>query len=263
MFYSGLLVFLFFGEWVCGAQGVVEDLHEKCQEWASSGECEINPSYMLVNCAPSCEADKRERENGPLEDKHEKCPAWSASGECSANPNYMLRNCRKSCQAIASPTTPSPTDFYSLRERDIMGNLVYFHQFRGKLVYIVNVASQCGYTAENYKILQHLSRLRSDRFEIMIFPCNQFGGQEPDDAGAIAYFAAQFGYEGLVMAKGDVNGAYTSDTFSLLKAKTGKKHVSWNFDGKFLVGPGGEVELLSGDVVQTIEKRLAEMTSEL
>lgn len=200
--------------------------------------------------------------------RHTRCPAWSASGECSVNPSYMLRNCRLSCLAHSpvKPTPPSPTDFYSITERDIYGNLVYFEQFRGMLVYVVNVASQCGYTAENYKVLQTLSRLRSEHFEMLIFPCNQFGGQEPGDAdevgdtvlwgvsivylqhngvpqysittmvtthtyssfiAQVSYFAAQFGFEGRVMAKGDVNGGAAGETFQLLKKMTGRKHISW------------------------------------
>ena len=136
----------------------------------------------------------------------------------------MLRNCRKSC---GDKVPEVPTDFYSISERDIYGNMIYFEQFRGKYVYIVNVASQCGYTADNYKLLQQLSQMRSDKFEILIFPCNQFGGQEPGDTDEISYFAQQFGYEGLVMEKGDVNGPNTGSTFTFLKRSTDKKRISW------------------------------------
>ena len=94
-------------------------------------------------------------------------------------------------------------------------------------MYIVNVASQCGYTAENYKLLQHLSQLRSALFEILIFPCNQFGGQEPGTAEEIAYFAQQFGFEGRVMAKSDVNGRGSGPTFLFLKGQTGKQKIAW------------------------------------
>lgn len=154
-----------------------------------------------------------------------RCAVWASTGECEANPNYMLRNCRKSCHVGVAPTVPA--DFYSIRERDIYGNWVYFEQFRGKLVYIVNVASQCGYTAENYKLLQRLSQLRSEAFEVLVFPCDQFGGQEPGDAEEIAYFAQQYGFEGRVMAKGDVNGHNAGPTFTYLKSQTDKKHISW------------------------------------
>jgi glutathione peroxidase-family protein len=170
----------------------------------------------------------------------------------------MLRHCRKSCQASLHSLTPSlPTDFYSITERDIYGNLVHYSQFRNKLVYVVNVASQCGYTAENYKLLQSLSELRSDAtssdatssdatssdatssdatssdssgtsmFEILVFPCNQFGAQEPGTADEIAYFAQQFGFDGRVMAKGDVNGRSAGATFQYLKSVTGRQKIAW------------------------------------
>lgn len=106
------------------------------------------------------------------------CPAWASTGECEANPKYMLRHCRKSCPRPSEDSIPS--DFYSISERDIYGNLVYFDQFRGKNVFVVNVASQCGYTAENYKLLQVLSQMRSDKFEILIFPCNQVTHDRPE-----------------------------------------------------------------------------------
>lgn len=153
------------------------------------------------------------------------CAAWASTGECEANPGYMLRNCRKSCHVSAEPDVP--TDFYGITERDIAGNVVHFSDFKGKLVYIVNVASQCGYTAENYKLLQLLSQLRSSLFEILIFPCNQFGGQEPGSADEITYNAAQFGFEGIVMAKSDVNGRTTGPTFLYLKNRSGKDKISW------------------------------------
>jgi glutathione peroxidase len=98
----------------------------------------------------------------------------------------------------------------------------------------VNVASQCGYTAENYKLLQSLSELRSDAtssgngmFEILVFPCNQFGAQEPGTADEIAYFAQQFGFDGRVMAKGDVNGRSAGVTFQYLKSVTGREKIAW------------------------------------
>ena len=156
-----------------------------------------------------------------------RCGFWAQSGECDANPNYMLRNCRKSCAAMSGTQVEVPDDFYSISERDIYGNLVYFDEFRGKNVYIVNVASQCGHTVENYDLLRELSDLRSDKFEVLIFPCNQFGGQEPGGSDEISYFAQQAGFDGRVMAKGDVNGPHTRPTFLYLKSRTGKKHISW------------------------------------
>jgi glutathione peroxidase-family protein len=157
-------------------------------------------------------------------DMHELCEFWASSGECEANPNYMLHSCKKSCGKVVQPI---PNSFYDIVEKDIDGNDVNFEQFRRKLVYIVNVASQCGYTTENYRMLQRLSRYRSDNFEILIFPCNQFGAQEPGSEDDIKDFASKRGFGGIVMSKGDVKGVNTRPTFRFLKSRTPHKEISW------------------------------------
>lgn len=70
-----------------------------------------------------------------------------------------------------SGTTPS--SFYEITERDANGNEVSFERFRGKVVYGVNVASRCGYTASGYALLSKLSKLKDQGVEVAIFPCNQ------------------------------------------------------------------------------------------
>jgi hypothetical protein len=74
-------------------------------------------------------------------------------------------------------------DFYSLSATDIDGKKVDFASFRGKVVLVVNVASECGYTQSHYTGLTKLYRRFADTklFTILAFPCNQFGGQEPHD----------------------------------------------------------------------------------
>jgi len=119
------------------------------------------------------------------------------------------------------------TSFYDIVEKDLNGNDVLFSQFRGKIVYIVNVASQCGYTASNYKLLRDLKRYREHGLELVIFPCNQFGKQEPGDEGAISQFASSQEFEGIVMTKADVNGAQTRPTFKFLKEVTGRGDIRW------------------------------------
>lgn len=67
----------------------------------------------------------------------------------------------------------TPTSFYDIVERDANGNEVSFEKFRGKVVYGVNVASRCGYTASGYALLAKLAELKSEGVEVAIFPCNQ------------------------------------------------------------------------------------------
>ena len=67
--------------------------------------------------------------------------------------------------------------FYDLSELDSTGKAVDFQKFKGKVVYGVNVASKCGYTASGYALLSRIAALRDKGVEVALFPCNQFGGQ--------------------------------------------------------------------------------------
>lgn len=83
-------------------------------------------------------------------------------------------------QAVAS--------FYDLAPKDDKGNPFPFSELRGKVVLIVNVASKCGFTGQ-YAALEELNKKYKDRgLQILGFPCNQFGGQEPGTAEEIASF---------------------------------------------------------------------------
>eukprot|EP00052_Salpingoeca_macrocollata_P014162 m.110805 g.110805 ORF g.110805 m.110805 type:complete len:196 (-) comp19202_c0_seq8:35-622(-) len=139
---------------------------------------------------------------------------------------------------IVSRTVPTPTvtSFYDLVARDIKGRDVSFTRFRGKVVCVVNVATNCGLTNDNYKELQILHERHSEKgLEIVAFPCNQFLFQEPGSNEEICQrvekkFQAQF----TLMEKVDVNGDNTHPVYAFLKAKTGVQTVSWNF-AKFVV----------------------------
>ena len=115
----------------------------------------------------------------------------------------------------------------------------------GKVLLIVNTASKCGFTPQ-YKGLEALWRKYGDRgFEVIAFPCNQFGHQEPGDADAIASFCeVNFGVSFPLMAKVEVNGAGAAPLYDWLKAEApgvlGSKGIKWNFT-KFLIGRDGKV----------------------
>ena len=99
-------------------------------------------------------------------------------------------------------------DFYSIVEKDGKGNDFSFEQLRGRVVYGVNVASKCGYTASGYALLEKISAM--DGVSVLIAPCNQFGGQEPGSAAEIESFCALKGVKGAtILEKADVNGAKT------------------------------------------------------
>lgn len=117
--------------------------------------------------------------------------------------------------------------------------------WRGKVLLIVNTASKCGFTPQ-YEGLEALHRKFGEQgFEVLAFPCNQFGAQEPGDAAEIANFCTlTYDVTFPVFAKIDVNGPNADPLFDRLKSDApgllGSKAIKWNFT-KFLVNRGGEV----------------------
>jgi glutathione peroxidase len=115
----------------------------------------------------------------------------------------------------------------------------------GKVLLVVNTASKCGFTPQ-YDGLEALWRKYRDRgFEVVAFPCNQFGGQEPGNAAEIESFCkVNFGVSFPLMAKVEVNGDAASPLFDWLKTEApgvlGTKRIKWNFT-KFLIGRDGKV----------------------
>jgi glutathione peroxidase len=117
--------------------------------------------------------------------------------------------------------------------------------FKGRVLLIVNTASKCGFTPQ-YAGLEKLQREFSARgFSVLGFPCDQFGHQEPGDAGEIASFCERnYGVSFPMFAKVEVNGANAHPLFKHLKgAKAGllgSEGIKWNFT-KFLVDRDGAV----------------------
>jgi glutathione peroxidase len=125
------------------------------------------------------------------------------------------------------------------------GTPIDLAQYRGKVLLIVNTASACGYTPQ-YEGLQTLYRLMHGRgLEILGFPCNQFGHQEPDGEAAIGAFCQKnYGVSFPMFAKVDVNGDAAHPLWKHLKEAApgllGTEAIKWNFT-KFLVGRDGKV----------------------
>ncbi len=138
---------------------------------------------------------------------------------------------------------------------------------KGKVLLIVNTASQCGFTPQ-YKGLEALYEEFHERgFEVLGFPCNQFGGQEPGDSENIAQFCERnYGVTFPLFEKIDVNGGGTHPLFAWLKNEApgilGTKDIKWNFT-KFLVDRNGKVVVRYGSTTRPdaissdIEKLLA------
>lgn len=177
-------------------------------------------------------------------DRHENCEYWASTGECEANPNYMLDYCAEACARYTDTKITTYNSFYDIVERDMNGNEIKFSNFEGKVVYLVNTASYCGYTKSNFELLQKLGKYQDDGLVLIVAPCNQFGNQEPGTPEAIKEFAETNGYSGIILSKGDVNGHNTRPSFRYLKYITGKNNIVWNFDGKFVIDKKGEALLV-------------------
>jgi glutathione peroxidase len=132
----------------------------------------------------------------------------------------------------------------------------------GQVLLVVNTASKCGFTPQ-YDGLEKLYQTYKDRgFEVLGFPCNQFGAQEPGNADEIAEFCkVNFGVTFPLMAKIDVNGANASPLYDWMKREAkglmGTTAIKWNFT-KFLIdregnvvkryGPGDKPEAIAKDI---------------
>jgi glutathione peroxidase len=117
--------------------------------------------------------------------------------------------------------------------------------YRGQALLIVNTASKCGFTPQ-YAGLEALHRKYGQRgFEVLGFPCNQFGAQEPGDAEEIANFCSTtYDVDFPLFAKIDVNGPQAEPLYDFLKRQKrgifGTLNIKWNFT-KFLIAPDGRV----------------------
>ncbi|WP_250434565.1 MULTISPECIES: glutathione peroxidase [unclassified Caballeronia] len=134
---------------------------------------------------------------------------------------------------------------YGFSAETLDGATVSLDKYRGKVLLIVNTASECGFTPQ-YKGLQEVYQQYAARgFEVLGFPCNQFGKQEPGDAGQIGAFCEQnYGVTFPMFAKIEVNGSNAHPLYKYLKDKEpgllGIEAIKWNFT-KFLVDRSGKV----------------------
>ena len=137
------------------------------------------------------------------------------------------------------------SDVYGFAAKTLAGADAPLAQYRGKVLLIVNTASQCGFTPQ-YSGLEALWRKYKDRgFAVLGFPCNQFGKQEPGDAKEIANFCSlNYDVTFPMFAKIEVNGPKAHPLYAFLKDEQpgllGSTAIKWNFT-KFLVDKSGAV----------------------
>jgi glutathione peroxidase len=133
---------------------------------------------------------------------------------------------------------------YDISVKDFEGNDVSLSLYSGKVLLIVNIATQCGFTPQLAGLQQLYDTYRDKGFEILAFPCNQFGKQAPGtDAEINEFCSLEFHTTFPQFAKIDVNGDAESPLYTFLKSQQGGalgSKIKWNFT-KFLVDKNGEV----------------------
>jgi glutathione peroxidase len=139
----------------------------------------------------------------------------------------------------------SKMNIYDFKFDDAFGFERDLSEYKGKVLLIVNTASKCGFTPQ-YEGLEKLNKAYSEKgLQIVGFPCNQFGNQEPGTNEEIQKFCeVNYGVSFPIFAKIDVNGKNTHPLYELLKSKAhgliGSKAIKWNFT-KFLIDREGNI----------------------
>lgn len=133
---------------------------------------------------------------------------------------------------------------YDYKVKDKNGSEVSMKNYEGKVLLIVNTATGCGFTPQFEGLQDLYEKYQAQGFEILDFPCNQFGNQAPGSDEEITDFCnSRYGITFQQFAKIDVNGENEAPLFTYLKSqKTGLmgSKVKWNFT-KFLVDRNGKV----------------------
>ena len=152
---------------------------------------------------------------------------------------------------------------YDFTVDDIGGHPVKLDRYRGKVLLVVNTASKCGFTPQ-YKGLEALYRKYRDKgLEVLGFPCNQFGSQEPGNEQEIATFCeTNYDVTFPMFSKVDVNGDAAAPVYRYLKSAKpgllGTEAIKWNFT-KFLVDRAGNVvaRLAPNQTPEALERDVA------
>jgi glutathione peroxidase len=155
------------------------------------------------------------------------------------------------------------SDFYSINFKNILGEEKSFKEFSGKKILIVNVASYCGYTRQ-YKDLQKLQDSYGDQLQVIAFPCNDFGSQEPGNNSQIAQFCeSNYSIKFPVMSKINIrkkpiHPVYKWLTNSDLNGWNDSK-PKWNFykylideEGNLIKSFGSNTSPLSSEIIQSL-----------
>ena len=161
------------------------------------------------------------------------------------------------------------SNIYQFEAELLEGDVKALADYKGKVMLIVNTASKCGFTPQFAGLEKLYEKYKPQGLEILGFPCNQFGGQDPGTNKEIGAFCQRnYGVNFPMFAKVDLKGPEAHAIFRFLtreaKGILGSQNIKWNFT-KFLVGRNGEVlgryapttkpEALEADIEKALESK--------
>ncbi len=150
-------------------------------------------------------------------------------------------------------------EIYSVKEKSIEGKEYNLSSLKGKVVLIVNIASQCGYTSQLEKLEALHQKYKAKGLVVLGVPTNDFGGQTPeDDKGMAEFCSKKYNVTFPLLTKKTIKGSEKRELYKLLTEKTPKDlkgDVSWNFE-KFLVNKNGAVVSRFKSSVEPMDKDL-------
>ena len=162
---------------------------------------------------------------------------------------------------MAVAAVSAQDNIYSFKVKNDKGEEVSLEQYKGKVLLIVNTATRCGFTPQ-YKDLEAIyEKYNEQGFEILDFPCNQFGGQAPGTIAEIKEFCStNYNVKFTQFDKIEVNGENEHPLYTYLKANAeNKNNIRWNFT-KFLISPDGKIlkRFESADKMEDVEAAVAQ-----
>jgi len=167
---------------------------------------------------------------------------------------------------MAVSAVSAQDNIYSFKVKNDKGEAVSLEQYKGKVLLIVNTATRCGFTPQ-YKDLEAIyEKYNEQGFEILDFPCNQFGGQAPGTIAEIKEFCStNYNVKFTQFDKIEVNGENEHPLYTYLKANAeNKNNIRWNFT-KFLISADGKIlkRFESGDKMEDVESAVAQALNSL
>ena len=162
---------------------------------------------------------------------------------------------------LAVTVAQAQESIYDFKVKNDKGQEVSLDQYKGKLLLIVNTATRCGFTPQ-YKDLEAIyEKYNEQGFEILDFPCNQFGGQAPGTIAEIKEFCSTtYSVKFTQFDKIEVNGENEHPLYTYLKANAeNKNNIRWNFT-KFLISADGKIlkRFEPGDKMEDVETAVAQ-----